>query len=112
MTSERNILQIISADGWNALYAIRPDRNHNNPVWVSPLVCWALVQEDTYRYVVGLDRTLSYCEAGDNFLGYLAPGEDPKRWDEEARRYLRDPEGATRSKRLSPLPRKHLRQTA
>ena len=78
---ERTIVQIIAAEGWQAVYAIKPETNRNQPVWVSPLACWALVQEETKRYVVGLDCTLSFCDQGDNFLGYLAPGEKPRRWE-------------------------------
>jgi hypothetical protein len=85
---QREIMQIISAEGWQALYAIRPEENKNNPVLASPLACWALVQEKRNRAVVGLDRTLSFCDQGDNFLGYLAPGEKAKKWTEEAIRYL------------------------
>jgi hypothetical protein len=107
MNDERNIVQIIPANGWSAVYAIRPDRNYNDPVWVSPLACWALVQEGTDHYVIGLDRTLSLCEAGDNFLGYLAPGENSKGWEEAALRNLRDPGRNTVRKRhaatVSPL---------
>ncbi|MBY0248934.1 MAG: hypothetical protein K2Q17_14825, partial [Nitrospiraceae bacterium] len=59
-------------------------------VWVAPLACWALVQQETVRYVVGLDCTLSFCDQGDNFLGYLAPGMKPDMWKEKALRNLRN----------------------
>ena len=85
---QRTIVQIIAADGWQAVYAIRPETNRHNPVWVSPLACWALVQEGTSRYVVGLECTLSFCDQGDNFLGYLAPGENPKKLENAAIRNL------------------------
>jgi hypothetical protein len=88
----RRILQIISADGWNAVYAIRPDSNKNNPVWIAPLACWALVQQERARLVVGLDSTLSFCDQGDNFLGYLAPGGKADTWKEKALHYLQHPE--------------------
>jgi len=81
---ERTILQIVAAHEWHAVYAVRPEGNNNNPVWVSPLACWALVQQGKNRYVVGLDCTLSFCDQGDNFLGYLAPGEKSSCWEEEA----------------------------
>jgi hypothetical protein len=99
MRSERKIIQIVPANGWNAVYAIRPEENKNNPVWVSPLACWALVQEGAHRYVVGLDRTLSFCEVGDNFLGYLPPSGNPAEWKEEALRNLQDPKSTPRPKR-------------
>ncbi|MCS6329239.1 MAG: hypothetical protein H8K06_19460 [Nitrospira sp.] len=91
MQPERKILQIIPANGWNALYAIRPKENKNDPVWVSPLACWALVQQENVRYVVGLDCTLSFCDQGDNFLGYLAPGMPSDTWKEQALRNLQNP---------------------
>ena len=47
----REILQIIPANGWDAVYAIRPDRNNNDPVWFSSLACWALVQHENTQYV-------------------------------------------------------------
>lgn len=103
MRTERQIVQIVSANGWNAVYAIRPEENKNNPVWVSPLACWALVQEGARRHVVGVDRTLSFCDAGDNFLGYLPPGENPEGWKEEALRNLRDPKGPQSPKRPQAL---------
>lgn len=103
MNSEGNIVQIIPANGWHAVYAIRPERNKNNPVWVAPLACWALVEEGAHRYVVGLDLTLSFCEAGDNFLGYLPPGENPRGLKEEALRNLRDPKSTVRPKRRLPV---------
>lgn len=85
---QRTIVQIIAAEGWQAVYAIKPETNQNQPVWVSPLACWALVQEETNRYVVGLDCTLAFCNQGDNFLGYLAPGENPRKWEDAAVRNL------------------------
>jgi hypothetical protein len=91
MNAPRRILQIIPSDGWNALYAIRPERQKKNPVWVAPLACWALVQQEMVRYVVGLDCTLSFCDQGDNFLGYLAPGMKPDMWKEKALRNLQNP---------------------
>lgn len=88
----RRIIQITPADGWQAVYAIQPDRNKNNPVWIAPLACWALVQQEKVRSVVGLDSTLSFCDQGDNFLGYLSPGEQPDAWREKALQYLEYPD--------------------
>jgi hypothetical protein len=89
--STRHIVQIIPANGWNAVYAIRPDRNNNDPVWISQLACWALVQEEQTRYVVGIDSTLSFCDQGDNFLGYSASEMRCDTWKEQAIDYLRNP---------------------
>jgi len=91
MRAPRVIIQIIPANGWHAVYSIRPERNKNNPVWVSPLACWALVQQENVRYVVGLDSTLSFCDQGDNFLGYLAPGTKSDTWEDKALRNLQNP---------------------
>lgn len=88
----RRIIQITPADGWQAVYAIQPNRNKNNPVWIAPLACWALVQQEKMRSVVGLDSTLSFCDQGDNFLGYLSPGEPPDAWRTKALQYLEHPE--------------------
>lgn len=99
MRPERKIVQIIPANGWNAVYAIRPESNKGNPVWISPLACWALVQERAHRYVTGIDRTMSFCEAGDNFLGYSPPSENPTEWKDEALRNLRDPKSTARHRR-------------
>lgn len=88
----RRIIQITPANGWQAVYAIQPHRNKNNPVWIAPLACWALVQQEKGRSVVGLDSTLSFCDQGDNFLGYLSPGERPDAWREKALQYLKQPD--------------------
>lgn len=88
----RRIVQIIPADDWKAAYAIRPDHNKNNPVWIDPLACWALVQQEGVLFVVGMDSTLSFCDRGDNFLGYLSPYEKPDAWKEKALQYLQHPE--------------------
>ncbi len=98
MRLQRKIIQIIPAHGWNAVYAVRPEQNKNDPVWVSALACWALVQEGADRYVVGLDLTLSFCDSGDNFLGYLPPGQEPAEWKEKALRNLQDPKDRSCSK--------------
>ena len=91
MNAPRRILQIIPVDGWNALYAVRPEGPKNNPVWIAPLACWALVHDGNNRCVVGLDCTLSFCDQGDNFLGYLAPGLKSDTWKERALRNLQNP---------------------
>ena len=88
MMRDRLIVQIVPSNGWQAMYAFRPERNAGSSVWRSPVACWALVQHDATRSVVGLDSNLSFCDAGDNFLGYLGPGEDAAQWEEAARRTL------------------------
>jgi len=50
------------------------------------------VQQEKVRSVVGLDSTLSFCDQGDNFLGYLSPGEPPDSWRAIALQYLQYPE--------------------
>lgn len=88
MLKNRLIMQITAANGWQAVYAFRPERHAGSAVWLSSVACWALVQHDAGRSVVGLDCSLSFCDAGDNFLGYLGPGEDATQWEEAARRNL------------------------
>lgn len=92
----RRILQIIAAEGWSAVYAIRPDRNDGDPVWLSRLACWALVQHEESRYVVGIDSTLSFCDQGDNFLGYAPPGNICQTWKDKAGAFLEKPTKKTR----------------
>jgi len=70
MTS-KEILQIIPADGWVAVYTL-PD----HPFYViCPLACWALVREnDDPTYVVGIDGTgklAEIAEDADNFHEYI-----------------------------------------
>lgn len=91
----RCILQIVPVDGWGAVYAIRPDRNDGDPVWISRLACWALVQHGDHRYVVGLDSALSFCDQGDNFLGYAPPGKICTTWTDKARAFLEKPTAKT-----------------
>ncbi len=91
MRWQRRIIQIVPANGWQAVYAIRPEQNRGNPVWVSALPLWALVEEGDRQFVIGLDSTLEFCDQGDNFLGYLSPGEALSPWSEKAERYLMNP---------------------
>jgi len=91
----RRIIQIVPVHGWSAVYAIRPDRNDGDPVWIGRLACWALVQQGQDRYVVGIDSTLSFCDQGDNFLGYAPPGKICTTWTDKARSFLEKPTART-----------------
>lgn len=93
--ADRRIIQIMpAAPDWRAIYA---DESEEGLVLETPLVGWALIeQEDGSRCVVGLDATgeVESCEALENFLGYAAPGEPAARWHREAVRYYREREEA------------------
>lgn len=65
---KRTILQIIPAQNWYAVY----QQDNDQPDEISPVVCWALVDDGKYRYVVGLDGGdyVDYCDEMSNFRGY------------------------------------------
>jgi hypothetical protein len=75
----RRILQIIPADGWLAVY------NHSvedvEDLRTRPLVCWALVEDETGTRVVGLDAD-HVAGTGDasRFVGYSRVGESLARF--------------------------------
>ena len=66
------ILQILSADGWWAVY------DDDGEPFISRLVCWALVQvgnEETDRSVTGMDideeGRIEFCQDIENFRTYV-----------------------------------------
>lgn len=87
----KKIVQIMQADQWSAVWAIRDDTG-NWVALVDPLVAWALVHvwEDESLYqsgepcqwseVVGMDTgaegLVDRVDDGDNFIGYLPHGLD------------------------------------
>jgi hypothetical protein len=88
-TKSKRILQIIPADGWLVAYEVdgKPE------AW--PLACWALVEEVgkggvLHTSVSGVDMTgggdagIDVCDETGNFLGYLAPGQSPDYYAEDA----------------------------
>jgi hypothetical protein len=97
--SEKKIIQIMPAEGWRALYFHRGDAGEV-VFEEEPLVCWALMEEstenidETVRSVEGLsaDSWVETVEHVSNFLAYLAPGESPEKFHDEAERRLRKSE--------------------
>ncbi len=75
------IVQIIPAEGWNALFC----GGTNGEIDINPIVCWALVEfNNGLRDVVGMVSTVSVkgerglemaCE-NVNLLGYAKQGSD------------------------------------
>lgn len=93
MEPDSNILQIIPADGWFAIYNIEGKETR------SPLVCWALVEKDSERDIRGMDADgdgdfISDAADAGNFIrferGTAKPNKEakPKPADREA---LQDP---------------------
>jgi len=69
---KKQILSITSASGWHARYKQEDGSTH-----LSPIACWALIEEqDGERYVVGLDgpEYLDFCDENSNFDGYIFGG--------------------------------------
>lgn len=81
-----SILQIIPAEGWNAVFAdpdADPEGDLKTLYYLRPLVCWSLVrypaEEDFSDFEavegqIGMDEVHS-ASAFPNFLCYLGPGE-------------------------------------
>ncbi len=68
--SKRNIVQMMPATGWGAMVA---DDESPEDQYVSPLIGWALVQEDGQQAVVGMiagDR-VDFCDQLPHFFGYV-----------------------------------------
>lgn len=70
----RRILQIIPADGWLAVY------DHTlgdiDDLRTRPLVCWALVEDQTGTTVVGMDAdVIAGLQESGRFAGYARVGE-------------------------------------
>lgn len=98
MGEEHDIKQIIPAtDGWVAAFAEENDGEFYYST--APVVCWALLithYQGVYHSrhipeVVGMAAFsfgVDNCEVIDNFIGYLAPGEDDKFVLERAREYF------------------------
>ncbi|MCL4488337.1 MAG: hypothetical protein M1132_01045 [Chloroflexi bacterium] len=79
-TGEGEIIQLLPAVGWQALYG--------NPsfddCYTVPLVTWALVKMDDGKtdvvglvLVEGFAGEMVIAELGDYFMNFLGPGEDP-----------------------------------
>lgn len=68
--SKRNITQIMPAPGWGALVA---DDDSPDEQYVSPLIGWALIQEDGGQAVVGMiaGERVDFCDQLSHFSGYV-----------------------------------------
>lgn len=73
----KQVKQIISADGWRAVY-----REDDGDFYVEPLCCWAVVEEGGDSFVVGMDAAemVAACDSASNFVGYLASGESTEKY--------------------------------
>jgi hypothetical protein len=89
-SARKKILQIMPAEGWEAVYV-----NEGKPIFTN-LVCWALVEEGEDTFVAGLDSSLGspnfvdFVEDLSNFLGYKSPNDD-KDWLKEAAEFQGHP---------------------
>lgn len=75
----RRILQIIPADGWLAVY----DHTSGDvdDMRTRPLVCWALVEDQTGTSIVGMDAdTVAGLQPVGRFAGYARVGESLARF--------------------------------
>lgn len=70
----RTILSIIPATGWQTVFT----EKSSGRLLVGPLVCWALVEEDGDRWVMGMENAGDHVDFSEysNHVGYLGPGED------------------------------------
>ena len=95
MLRERQIVQIMPAEGWNAVFVEQLPTGERK-LSSEPLACWALVEDEAKDYdrprrqVVGLAARalarpeVSDCGISNNFVGYLRDGEDIEVWREAA----------------------------
>jgi hypothetical protein len=85
------ILQIIPADGWSAVFALRNHDTDDVNLHEEPLVCWALFEKNGMQDMSGLTRegATFACVEDPDFIGYLARGESASKYAEEGRAHLR-----------------------
>jgi hypothetical protein len=89
----RQMVQIISADGWRAVLAGRL-RTGEVVLRDKPLACWALVEDrdedGAWRDVVGMtaDGEVEECDLKGGFVGYVREGEDIEQWRAKATKML------------------------
>jgi len=108
---------IIPAAGWQAIYAYRESGVYAHAV---PLVCFAVVKVSEHRDRKGvptevLDEwnevmgvcpgelgTIEVIGGDDNLIGYLAPGEDVREFEADAKRFCEEEEARARIDQSSP----------
>lgn len=113
------IRQILPAQGWRAVYAATLTSDPTDrPLFTSPLMGWALIEHmgcckttptfaaNCREEIVGLETSdigVTNVEDSGNWIGYLAPGEQPYPWmvveaeeqlQKAAEREARRPDGA------------------
>lgn len=68
--SKRMIVQMMPAPGWGAMVA---DDDSPDDQYVSPLIGWALIQEDGAQTVVGMiaGQQVDFCDQLSHFFGYV-----------------------------------------
>jgi len=102
LASPFNILQIMPANGWKAVYALESEDDEPS-IFRKPLTCFALIEQlydnpyggrDLGRAVEGFDACpdggVSTVENVGNFLGYEAPGENDDEVFAEAWEYWKE----------------------
>ena len=62
------ILQIIPAVGWFAKFA---DEDEPEGYFLSPLVCWALCEDENIHGIDTADGTQGFPEDTENFIEYV-----------------------------------------
>lgn len=79
MVAQQKILQIISAEGWLAVYDL--GSGDVQDLRTRPLACWALVEDSTGTRIVGMDADfLAGQRPPGKFLGYVTAAEGPARF--------------------------------
>lgn len=79
MVAQRRITQIISAEGWLAVYDL--GSGDVTDIRTRALVCWALMEDASGTQVVGLDADLAAGHRAEGkFLGYIKEGESLARF--------------------------------
>src|SRR5262245_66653728 len=68
--SKRVIVQMMPATGWGAMVA---DDDSPEDQYVSPLIGWALIQEEAEQKVVGMiaGEQVDFCDQLSHFFGYV-----------------------------------------
>jgi hypothetical protein len=71
MDIERQVIQLLPADGWRAQY--KPDPDRTSSVTEDTLLCWALVREGKEFLVVGVvvdGKETKFVDLDKRFVGY------------------------------------------
>ena len=69
--TKREVIQLLSADGWGARYQSDPE---HSSITEEKLVCWALLKEATRFQIVGVivrGRETRFVDLEERFIGYI-----------------------------------------